>query len=793
MLERLFFGRRVVTLAVLVAFTIAMGVYASRVRIDTAFESHLPTGHAYVQTFLEFKDQTAGVNRVILALRATDGDIWSPGYFKKLLEATDALLFLPGIDRRTVMSLWTPNIRYVEITEDGMYQEDMIGAGVTAETIDQQDVDRVRERVLVSGLVGRLVSRDFTTAMVVAEALDVGLASQGSMGVLDLADRLETDVRDVLRDDAHDVHLIGFVRMVGDIADGARSVVFFFAMAFVLTGLAVYVYSRSWVLTMLPLATSLVSGVWQFGVMELLGLGVDPLAILVPFLVFAIGVSHGIQQVNLIAARISAGDDSLTAAKRTFRGLLVPGSMALVTDGIAFATLMLIPIPMIQTLGLAAAIGVGFKIVSNLVLLPVCASFFTFDAAFVRRVQRSRAVSTEVMRRIGRLAEPRIARRLLAGVLVLLAVAIWQGRGRHVGDLHPGATELRPDALYNVDAGLITERFDFGLDVLSVMAVTKPDSCIDYATLDHLDRFGWHMSNVPGVMSVMSMPVVSRFINAAWNEGRLEWRALPRDEIALMQVTSSVPSGLGATNADCTLMPVQIFTEDHRAETIRRVTEAADAFIAANPSDRVELRMASGNVGIQAATNETLEAAELPMMLWAYASIVLIVFVTYRDWRAVLCCCLPLIVATFLGYWFMKALEIGLKVATLPVMVLAVGIGVDYAFYIYGRLQFHMRRGETVVRAYQQALFETGNAVAFTGVTLAAGVATWAFSPLQFQADMGLLLCFMFTINMIMAVTALPALAVVLHGGRENHTVVAAVHGIGPPTSQATGDRDEKG
>jgi predicted RND superfamily exporter protein len=234
-----------------------------------------------------------------------------------------------------------------------------------------------------------------------------------------------------------------------------------------------------------------------------------------------------------------------------------------------------------------------------------------------------------------------------------------------------------------------------------------------------------------------------------------------------MQVTSSIPSGLGVMNADCSLMPIQVFTEDHRAETIRRVSAVADAFIEANPSDLVRLRMAGGNVGIQVATNETLESAELPMMLWAYASIVLIVFVTYRDWRAVVCCCLPLTMATFLGYWFMKEQEIGLKVSTLPVMVLAVGIGVDYAFYIYGRIQVNLKQGEDVVNACQQALFETGNAVVFTGITLAVGVATWAFSPLAFQAEMGLLLSFMFTVNMVMAVTALPALAVGLHGRGE--------------------------
>jgi predicted RND superfamily exporter protein len=149
-------------------------------------------------------------------------------------------------------------------------------------------------------------------------------------------------------------------------------------------------------------------------------------------------------------------------------------------------------------------------------------------------------------------------------------------------------------------------------------------------------------------------------------------------------------------------------------------------------------------------------------MLYVYAAIVTLVGVTYRDWRATLCCCVPLVVATFLGYWFMKQLEIGLKVATMPVMVLAVGLGVDYAFYIYNRLMRHLGAGLDTTTAYQMTLYETGNAVIFTAVTLAVGVFTWSFSPLKFQADMGLLLAFMFMINMIMAVTLLPSLAVML-------------------------------
>ena len=108
----------------------------------------------------------------------------------------------------------------------------------------------------------------------------------------------------------------------------------------------------------------------------------------------------------------------------------------------------------------------------------------------------------------------------------------------------------------------------------------------------------------------------------------------------------------------------------------------------------------------------------------------------------------------------MKELQIGLTVATLPVMVLAVGIGVDYAFYIYNRLQLHLAANVPITKALEYSILEVGMATIFTAITLAVGVATWAFSELKFQADMGKLLAFMFLVNLVMAMTTLPALAV---------------------------------
>lgn len=241
-----------------------------------------------------------------------------------------------------------------------------------------------------------------------------------------------------------------------------------------------------------------------------------------------------------------------------------------------------------------------------------------------------------------------------------------------------------------------------------------------------------------------------------------EYLARSADEQTLIDaaLATEVARTPGLMRTDCSMSAVHLYLADHKATTINRVVDAAKAFRSEYPMSGISIRLASGNAGVLAAINEEVEKSETPMLLYVYAAIALLVFVVYRDLRAVLVCCLPLTIGTFIGYWFMKELQIGLTIATLPVMVLAVGIGVDYAFYIYNRLQLHLAHGQTITKAVEYALLEVGVATIFTAITLAVGVATWAFSELKFQADMGKLLAFMFVVNMVMAMTVLPAFAV---------------------------------
>lgn len=759
-IERLVFGHRAAVLIALAAITAVMAFFGARLQMTAGFGKQLPLGHEYTDTFVKYKDVLFGANRLIVVIHARQGDIWRPETLRRLNDVTQALLYLPGVDRRTVTSLWTPNTRVMQVTEEGYEARDVIGGDVTPEKLDAGTVAKIRDNVIQGGYVGSLVASDFSGAMVTADLLDADPRTREATDYIALGPKIERELRARFEDADIEIRIIGFAKQISDIAEGAKGAVLFFALAFVLTALAVYWYCRSWAFTAATLLCSLVSLVWQFGTLQLFGYGLDPLAVLVPFLVFAIGVSHGVQQINYISREVSAGRPVSDAARASFGGLLVPGTMALVTAFVGFATLLLIPIPMIRELAITASLGVAYKIVTNLVMLPVVVSYVRLGPGYAGRMQAMRERREASIAALARVADPQVARWLVIGGAALFALAVWQSRDRHIGYVQPGAPELRDSARYNRDAVGIAEKFSVGLDVLTVVSETPPEGCYDWRKMAYLDELAWELANTPGVIGTSALPGLVKLGAAGFSEGNPKWGDMPRDARAMASLIGLVGEGSGLYDPRCTVLPINAYLSDHKAETIKRAVGVVKAYRAGDALDGVTVRLASGNAGVQAATNEVLEATELPMMLYVYGTIVVLVFLTYRDWRAVVACCLPLTLATFVGYWFMKALDIGLTVATLPVMVLAVGIGVDYAFYIYNRLQLYLAEGIAIVPAFRRALSETGIATVFTALTLSVGVATWVFSPLKFQADMGLLLAFMFMLNMVMAITLLPALAV---------------------------------
>jgi predicted RND superfamily exporter protein len=462
---------------------------------------------------------------------------------------------------------------------------------------------------------------------------------------------------------------------------------------------------------------------------------------------------------------------SLDAAKATFLSLFIPGMVALFSDGIGFFTLRVIKIPVIQELAIAASLGVAVLVMTHLVLLPLLMSYTGISKHCLKYLERKRSSNFTHWKLLSQFAAPPMAVVAIVVSILLLGLGLYTGKDQKIGDLDPGAPELRPDSRYNLDNKYLTDNFSTSTDVLVVMAETPSQACGNYETIAAIDYFQGYMQNVPGVQSVTSLVNVSKMVIWGMNEGDPRWFSTSRNQYILNNSLQRTPTSM--INTDCSMALVLLFLDDHKADTLIRVTDAASAFAEEHNSEAVSFELAAGNSGVEAATNSVIAKAQYQMLAWVYGVVTVLCLLTFRSVKTVACIIIPLALTSVLGQGLMTSLGIGVKVATMPVIALGVGIGVDYGIYIYSRLDQYLSEGRRLQDAYYETLRTTGTAVAFTGFTLAIGVGTWIYSPIKFQADMGIMLTFMFLWNMVGALTLLPALTWLLRGKSIEKNVAA--------------------
>ena len=764
-MERVIFAHRKLIITIFVLVTLGMLLMAVRgLRIDASFTKQLPLKHEYMQTFVKHQAEFGGANRILIALIARDGNMFTPEFFRSLKAATDEVVVMDGIDRGRVQSLFTPNVRYMEVVEDGLTAGNVVDAEFQP---TPEGLAHVRENILKAGIVGRLVANDFSGALISAIVLEKD-ANGRPIDPITVAGEIEKRVRAKIDSNAVKVqtassgvelHMIGFAKAVHDIAQGALSVIIFAVVTLVLTLLFVWLYCQSLRVALVPVVCSVVAVIWQLGALVILGYGIDPLGLLVPFLIFAIGVSHGVQKISAVTDAAFEGLGSEAAARRTFRQLLAPAVVALLADLVGFITILLIPVQVVQEMAITASIGVAIVILTDLILLPVLVSYVKFDDGYRERIAKRQKMLMGWWHQLARITNKGPAAIIIGCAIVLGIVGAWKGRETPIGDTQAGVPELRPESRYNLDSELITHKFSIGVDILTVIVETKEPLCVSHDLMKSVDDFSWKMQNVPGVQEVISLPMIAKIAIAGWNEGNLKWRDIPRNPGQLGQSTRYIETSTGLLNADCNVIPVMLFLRDHKAATIERVVKAVKDWRTANPTPGAAFKLATGNVGVMASTNEVVEAKEFWILGGVFAAVIVMCLITFRSVLGTVLVFIPLFLVSVLVYAVMAIVGIGLKVTTLPMVALGAGIGVDYGIYLYSRMQQFFKQGDSVHDAFEKTMKVTGASIIFTGITLAIGVITWIFSPLKFQADIGIMLTFMFLVNMLGAIILLPALA----------------------------------
>ncbi|MFC5463103.1 efflux RND transporter permease subunit [Massilia niabensis] len=767
-LERLVFNNRLWMVLACALLTVFFALQIPKLQVSASFEKSLPTSHPYIVNYQENRSALRGLgDSVRVVVENTEGDIFNAAYLDSLAKINDEIVLLPGVDRSWLKSIWTPVVRWTEYTEEGF-----VGGPVMPQNYNgsPETIQALKLNINRAGVVGSLVANDFKSSMIVVPLMSRDAEGRPadyhalSKSLEDIRSRYESAGKP--GSPKLKVHVVGYAKLVGDLIDGLQKVMTFFVASAVIAAFIIFMFTRCVRSTLTVLACSIIAVTWQLGLLVTMGFALDPFSALVPFLIFAIGVSHGAQKMNGIMQDVGRGTHTLVAARYTFRRLFIAGVTALLADAVGFAVLMLIDIPAIRDLALAASMGVAVLIFTNLLLLPVMLSFTGVSRKAALRSLRDEEEQESgkglgaVWRLLDRFTERRWA---TAAVLVSLGLAVGGyivALNLQTGDLDPGAPELRPEARYNLDDAYISANYGLSSEVFAVMVKTPPDDCRKFDTLVEIDRLAFALSQVPGVQKTASLADTVRNYTSGGFEGNPKWLTISGNQGLIdPQISNALAWNSEFITDACALTPVVAYLSDHKADTLNRVMAAAEKFAAEHSTPDRQFLLAAGNAGIQAITNIVVKKANVSMLIYVYAAVIVLCAIAFRSWRAVLVAVLPLMLTSILAEALMVMLGIGVKVATLPVIALGVGIGVDYSLYLLSVQMALMRKGESLSDAYRHAVQFTGKVVALVGVTLGAGVVTWAWSPIRFQADMGILLTFMFIVNMIGSLILVPALS----------------------------------
>lgn len=748
--------RRLPILLAIVLLTLFFGANAVRIEMYTAFSDLLPTAHPYIKVHNEFWPVFGGANVVLLSVQVEKGDIFNSQTLTKIKKLTDVIERTPGVNNYQIFSIARQKVKDIRATAWGIEVHPVMWPKVPATA---EEIEQLRQVVYANPtIVGRLVSEDGKAALITAafheERLDYGA----------LFARLREAIREV-EDVNTAVFAVGEPILYGWIYHHLREI----SLIIALTCLAIFVlltlYYRNLNGVLIPTASALVTFIWGTGFTALLGYNFEPLILVVPFLITARTISHSIQFRERFFEELERWGDKEKAAVEAASGLIMPGGVSILTDAIGLTVLLVAPMPILTKLAVAGSFWVISNLVSVLILDPILCCYFPTPKRLPKGGEGHWLDGP--LRALGRFCESPMGKALvLAGFGAIALWSLYWYLFLTVGDSRPGSPLLWPNSHYNVSARHINEKFQ-GTDYLYIIVQGKAENAMKSPqVLETLEGFQRHMLRSAHVGGTDSIADFTRQVNTVLHNNDPRWGVLPQSAeevggILMIAEHGAEPGDFDRwVNYNFQHGRITVFLFDHKGDTIREVIGTAKEFIAANPMQEAEFKLAGGPVGVLAAANEVIAQSDkltLGLMLLAQ---LLFCALGFRSLVAGLFFVGVVFLSNTFGMALMAYWNIGLNVNTLPVISLGIGFGEDYGIYIVSRIVEEYRRQgrRDLTGAITEGVATAGKAVLYTAFLISAGVAFWSFSPLRFQAEMGYQLLIILTMNMLGGLLLLPAL-----------------------------------
>ncbi len=752
---------RFLVLGVVGALTAFFGYYAAQTQLVTSFGDLLPQNHPFIQIAHKYDQYFGSVNNVTIMVEAREGTIYNADIIKKIVKMTQDLDLVYGIQHGSVRSIATSSY-FRPLAGGVILNTPVLPNGDIPKT--QSDLDELESNVHKNpGVIfGRFVSLDDRAAVIEGSFLE------SRLDYTRIFNEIRTIVVDPERDSTVHIYVGGQPILYGWVYHYTPEFLWIFVATVLAVWILLYLYFHDWRGALRPTISGVICAIWGLGFIRLLGFGLDPLVLVIPFLITARAVSHSVQMHDRYYEEFYRLRDKEKAILSSFSELFVPSLSGILTDAFGVLVILLVPVLFLQKLAISASFWIAAIIVSELILNPIVYYYLApphievierRERGFFKRMLVS--IATPMLERTGRIAT-------FAATAAVIAMCAFFWTGLKVGDPSSSSPILWPDSAYNKSMAAIQSEFGAIEQFVVVAELAKRDSLDDPKLYHVMDEYERYMERDPAVGRTFSVADLLSNGGSALREFQPKWNVLPTTPRGTGQLLGGLLAGASPLSTAYIITPrrdatqITVYSKDREGENVQRIVERTKLFFdePAHQVPGVTFSLAAGIIGELAAANQEIIDNDLLLNVLAFATIYIIILVTYRSFMAGLYLLFPLALANAAINAYMGAHDIGININTLPVVTVGVGFGIDYSIYIVSRIIEELAAGHDLKGSTYIALITSGKAVAFTALTLVASVLFWYWSSIRFDAEMGLLLAVWMFVSMLGAMTILPVLIV---------------------------------
>jgi predicted RND superfamily exporter protein len=757
--------RKWVTIGV-VLLTLFFSFGLTKLTFNINLANLLPPMHPFVKINSEFGQKFGGGNACLMCIKVKEGEIYQPKILAAIAEITDEVRFYPDLYRSITTSISLNKAKSIQAIGGGSVE---INALMYPEPpTDPQGIALLKKKIkgvnaaLYDGVYVSDDSKSTLISMVVKDGADFDKFFQFMSGVREKYEKKYPNIK---------LEMVGRPVLMGWIYHYLPQMFVVFAITFALFLLILFISYRSIVGVGVPIICGIISSIWGLGFIGYLGVNINPLLIVIPFLLGARALSHTVQITSRYIDEWVRTGDRAEAMYETIDKMLIANGSAIATDIAGFVALVIARVVAIQIMALTMSFWMVAIFAVSGVFGPILCGYMPAPKQTLKKKGKI-DITDRILSGIASFSSGSRARWVV--LLVVLAITVVGGYFSakvQVGDLAPGSDVLWSDSDYNMACNDINRNFSrAGTETYQVFVDgSKPGDSKRWDTLRWIDGYSDYMKEKMPVKygGTIAFAGLVKKLNMEFRGGDPVWHYIPSDQqITDMMVYFLIGKANPGDYAQLIDIPFEdsnviSFFSDHRPSTVNAVVENTENFIKQTPPPKgIKIQRAGGSIGLTKAVNDELEYSHMRIMALVLLSIFVLCVIAFRSIVAGILLMIPLLTADFAALSLIYFLGTGMTVGSLTVTAVGLGIGVNFGVYILARMQEeYQRSNHDLNTAILVATSTSGKGVLFTALTVIIPIMMWySLSDVRFWGEMGLFLSVILLAGVVVVIPFYPAI-----------------------------------